>query len=187
MKTHTKAIYLIIISLVLTNCAGGFPNHWNKETPRQNLSWAGKSYTFKVLEEGSGSKKVNYNYSKIALGFDKYESYAEKAETVEDTLTGAIISKRMREMGFSEAENSQLEIAYVQLLGWDMGEIVKAMKVCVAAQNSCDCAGFSELTMFNTHPTRTRVVGELLSILMTKEIPVGARNEKYNKWSCLEE
>jgi hypothetical protein len=172
--------------LMLASCANGFRDHWNLQTPSEQLSWAAKVKTFRVLDEYSNSAKVRYNYGMLPLGFSSNESYADSRDSHVDFKTSFLISESMQEMGYKDTVDGELEFTYAQLLGWDMGEIVKRMKICVASANNCECAEFSEMTMMNSQPKRQRVVRELLAILMTTELSKGARGPKYQRTQCSE-
>lgn len=173
---------LVFMSLCFIGCGGHFGDHWKKDSDTSKLSVIGQENSFKV--SGQYSKEVVYNYPKMLLGWDNYFEYADDSKQVKDSRTDSLIIHKLESMNLNHSMSSSNQLIYEQALGWDMGEIVKAMTICGYNDNTCRCASFEEFTMFNTHPTRPQIVSNLLAILMTSEFPENADPEKYSTENC---
>lgn len=180
----TSLIGLISIAF-LTSCAAKFGSHLDNMKSAGSLSVSGKSQAFIISDSGSETQKIDYAYSKI---ISDYSEYTKNMPTVEDT-TKKLISARLLQFGMMSSSPSTemgfAKFSYKQILGWDMGEIVKQMTICaetnVDTVFQMECASFSELKMVNSHPTRKIVVDNLLAILLTLDWPENAPPEKYSK------
>jgi len=182
-----KAIVGISLGVCLCSCAAPrFAGHLDAMKSAGALSEAGKSRTFFVSESESGSQQIRYAYSKM---FSGYSEYAKDRPEVGDTVTKSLIRDRLLRFGMGRSEaadgSGATKFVYKQILGWDMGEIVKKMTICAETDSGKtpigECATFSEMTMFNSHPTRSLVVDNLLAILLTSTWPEQAPKAKYSK------
>lgn len=184
MNRNTR--WAALAATLLSSCAANFGSHLEQMQSRGLLSPAGSSKTFAFSDGGSQSQRINYAYSKI---FSAYSEYTKNKEEIEDTLTASLIRKRLIQAGMKamSASNDPTStiFSYRQILGWDMGEIVKQMTICAESRMTGDpqieCATFSELTMVNSHPTRPLIVNNLLAILLTSKWPTGASPDRYSK------
>jgi hypothetical protein len=118
-----------------------------------------------------------------------YPEYIKNQEHVVDSATKKLISRKLVSIGMTEAEPNKnqdvLLLSYQELMGWDMGEIVKEMRICGRVESLSDrymdCAEFSELKFANSHPTRELIINNLIAILLTKSWPKDAPVDKYKK------
>jgi hypothetical protein len=173
-------------ALVLSACATNFGNHLDASLKNGQVSQLGSAKSFVVSSTDFSSRKIKYSYEKLFV----YSQYTQNKELVKDVATKDLIMKRLKGIGMSEAESAVqagvLVLNYEELMGWDMGEIVKQMRICgqLNAQygKTLECAEFSEMKFANTHPTRALVVNNLLAILLTSTWPQAAPKEKYRKF-----
>lgn len=149
----------------------------------------GKAFRFAFVEDSGASLTVKYNYGKI---FSDYETYAKEKKVVSDTVTANLIGKALWDKGGDRVSDSAADVDYLvrykQLLGWDMGEIVKRMTICVEARKVDSssvrpvCVEFSEMTMFNTHPTRARIVKKLVALLAGNDTAKDLNSKKFRRF-----
>jgi len=179
--------WLAIYSVSLVSaCAANFGNHLDASLKNGQVTQLGNAKSFVISSTDLSSRKVKYSYEKLFV----YSQYTQNKEFVKDAATKELIVKRLQSIGMSEAESTAhagvLVLNYEELLGWDMGEIVKQMRICgqinPQPEKSMECVEFSEMKFANTHPTRALVVNNLLAILLTSTWPQAAPKEKYRKF-----
>lgn len=145
-------------------------------------------FTFTIVDDSASFAKIRYSYTKI---LSDYESYAGDKRKLDDTVTRGLLAKQFEALGGVRQDDSlaQWKVSYVQQLGWDMGEIVKSMMVCVeggptdSKAASTVCASFSERTMLNTHPTRTGIVKNLVQILLGNRETAKLNPKKFRRYT----
>lgn len=182
-----KIIFGAAAAVCLSSCAATrFDDHLDVMKSAGSLSQAGKSRSFIISDSALGSQRIRYDYLK---NFSDYSEYTRDRPEISDTITKNLIGDRLVRSGMgwskTDVDPEATKFVYRQILGWDMGEIVKKMTICAETNSdktpAVECATFSELTMFNTHPTRRLVVDNLLAILLTSKWPEKAPTEKYSK------
>lgn len=116
-------------------------------------------------------RPFRYDYASTAERIFKPAITVASVAGAAYTATTPLIARELAELGGvrSSAPDAQYTVVYRQVLGWDMGEIVKRMTLCMVPSahgvDSTICAEFSEETLFNTHPTRKSTVRKLVSLL----------------------
>lgn len=206
-----NSVAAIVASFLLTSCAGvNFTQHLDASIKSDAISELARAKTYRVVE--ASTMEINYSYRElvpytaqflaenlkranlglqpVAVEMDNYNTYIASKAAVIDPATMKIIEKRLQSVGMRSADepqgNNTLLLGYQELMGWDMGTIVKEMRICgrlsSAVDNSVDCVEFSELKFVNSHPTRGLVVNNLLAILLTTKWPKEAPTDKYRKF-----
>lgn len=145
-------------------------------------------FGFAIVDDSLSSRKVQYACGKL---FSGYDAYTQDRKTIPDTLTGSLVAKELAALGGVRraAADAQYLVAYRQVLGWDMGEIVKRMTICVAPSPQADgalapvCAEFTEETLFNTHPTRKSTVAKLVALLQGNKGIKKLKPAKYRRYA----
>lgn len=174
---------------MLASCASDFGSHLETSMRNNEGTELAGAKNYRIVYTDFSSRKIRYAYEKLFRSNVTYAEYTSNKEYVEDTTTKGLIAKRLESIGMTEEKSQEvgtLEISYEEIMGWDFGEIVKQMRICGSVNSTIkkpvECVEFSELKMANTHPTRELVVNNLIAILLTKNWPAAAPNNKYKRF-----
>lgn len=131
-------------------------------------------FTYRFSRDSGASQKIKYAYSGF---FSGYDAYTKDKNVVEDTLTPSLISRQLTTLGGIRVPDSSasadIQVRYRQILGWDLGTIVKKMIICAESDRNASlasgpiCTEFDERTIFNTHPTQARTTERLVRLLLS--------------------
>jgi hypothetical protein len=171
---------------MLASCAANFRSHLDVAMEEGAVTELGKTKFFKIISTDLSSQKIKYQYEKMFV----FSEYTKNRETIKDSPTASLIAQRLQSIGMAESKSGDasniLILNYEEVMGWDLGEIVGKMRICGQIQSEeaspVECAEFNEMKFFNTHPTRTVITNNLLSILFTRQWPKAADKKKYSKY-----
>lgn len=93
----------------------------------------------------------------------------------------------MKNLGYEEVDQESKDehniILFNEIIGWDIGDIVARMAICTRLSSSpiknYQCAEFNEGSFFNTHPTKVIIATNLMTLLLTQNIPENMNKNKY--------
>lgn len=158
-----------------------------KTVPADTLS-LGSKFSFAIVDDSLSSQKINYAYTRI---FSSYDNYTKDKQALSDTETAHLISLEFAKIGGTRAVDSaahpDLLVQYRQILGWDMGEIVKRMTLCASRQTAEGpatpvCVQFKEETLINTHPTRSTTIAKLVGLLTSNKSKKDLNPDKFHRF-----
>lgn len=133
------------------------------------------------------SEKVNYDPAAFFMGYENYAGGRARVKSkpdVPDEIAKYLVAKRKTvTLGGdgSEPGGDTIIIRYQELWGWDMGDILKQLRI--RAYRGNDPANetrvaFNELTFFNSHPTARNLVPKMMDSLYYSGLE-GPREQAY--------
>lgn len=162
-----KCILVTIAVLALSGCAQ------RKYLVKNNqIDFETKSNFYLILNEDAG--KVKYNYLSNPLEFSKYGGDRSNDEYVLEIPSeiARYLRKKAKnvEMGTKSKSPSKdtVIVNYEELWGWDMGRILKKVKILMYngdATTDTASVEFNEMTIFNSRPKPHELIPKMLDKL----------------------
>lgn len=121
-------------------------------------------------------ERVVYDYFSNPLNYDKFGGGRKKDKIkpdVPDEIAKALIKRNKKvELGGGKAYpgGDTVVILYDELWGWDMGDIIKRLKVSAFKKDLPEkvaVVNFSEMTIFNSRPTAKNLVPKMIDSLFS--------------------
>ena len=167
---HSRLLLLVGASLCVLTTSGCASN--------RSLNLSGETLS---LEQPAGyqivvpelTKRVQYNFGSNPFNYETYGGSRTNTEAKEDVPReiAEYLSKAGQSVFLVPADSklsgSETIITYDELWGWDMGDILKELRITALNGHQVEVANisFSEMTIFNSHPTAKSLVPDMLDIL----------------------
>jgi hypothetical protein len=173
-STHKAAA---LVALVALGCAG--THHVETRNPAQLDVDAPRLYYVVV---NPATEEVDYGYLWEALNYPKYAADREFKPGRPDVPTeiAQYLERRGKVVRLGPASaaprDGSMVVVYKELWGWDMRDIIKSLTIFIyPAERRGDAAAvsFEELTIFNSQPTASSLVPQMLDKLFLSQAATG--------------